>query len=319
MQRHAEIPINANYSARQAGWIVQLMPYTLINRLNPVFGYELRQLGINVGQFPRRSVMQVIYGMLFPLLLWGVVAVLSASTTQTMSNLYAAISGQIIIAFFGIVALNVLLMDSYTLRYAVSGLADHFEPRRWSLVILTTLPLRRIVLARYVIAQLRLWSSLCVIVGVRLGIAILLPLHILVLVSSDNVIPSTLPPVLRPDATYIQISIFALSYVVMALTLAFEPLWRLRTLSAVSVATAAYSRDTSARFSYGVFSVVGFSAIQWSIIVVMMLVYLLDFMRGVGFGALVVMFVPLLLYTVDQRMTQHWLLRAERYLLKLEF
>ncbi|MBC7811459.1 MAG: hypothetical protein H7175_09935, partial [Burkholderiales bacterium] len=131
-----------------------------------------------------------------------------------------------------------LLLDFVSLWVSMTAIGGEVSAGRWDLLRLTSLREDGIVEAKHALAQLRAWRITLVVVGLRLGLVIILALHGFVLL-----------PLFGNGGDIFGYSDFGTG-VVLYTTLAiffavyiFEPLWRMRTQTALGMMVSTYTRS----------------------------------------------------------------------------
>jgi hypothetical protein len=193
------------------------LPHALITTANPVFDYELRSIRRprSVEDLQKYTLNMLIVLHLGLGSLWLLSLVLNslsnAQVAPLIPYLVAAISGVVIM----------IASDVYYVLVTVGTTCHQIESGQWDLLRLTEVRGEHILVAKYALAQIRVWRFMTLEIGVRIAGVVFtalfnLPVFLMLLV--------TLP--------------VSWCLVVLIIGYVAEPLWRMKALVALGVAIA---------------------------------------------------------------------------------
>ncbi|MBC7871408.1 MAG: hypothetical protein H7Y09_11270 [Chitinophagaceae bacterium] len=221
------------------------------NSSTPLLDHELRGGGWTSDSLTvlKRSLkrLRVVTGGIVGL--WGIVALLfllmpSQRSYQTLESLI----GMVLYASL----LDKFIFDALALLTNLGSISEDVERGRWDLVCLSDVSMREFINAKHAAGQMRVWKTTLNVIGSRLAVVLLFPLHYYLLPllvpgrldtysPLENIHIGSIYDVLNLIFVHLILLLMAAVYVV-------EPLWRLRTLAAAGL-------DISSRLTRPTFAV----------------------------------------------------------------
>jgi hypothetical protein len=323
------------------------LPHIFITPDNPVFAYELRRLPkdrtvAELKRFTRRRLGWMIGA---GAALWGIL-VLAMILSDDAASLYSAL-WQIVLFLLVISALDRFVLDFSAATGMLDNIRRDIDDQRWHLIQLTDISSKVVIRAKYAAAQIRAWRLLITVIGLRLltGVMALLTILVIPLLSPLLTFPpyrmTYLDPYAATAAAFRASAAEAFTaltiWVALAIALAvyiYEPRWRLRALTAASLAISARLRDPALALFSAVGSVLGLWVLQGTLAFIALLVFnvmialiitsferagseALAFVLGGLFLVVYSLLSGVAIFTLYNGLASHWLDRAYRRLRQL--
>ncbi|MFN8420924.1 MAG: hypothetical protein U0528_17030 [Anaerolineae bacterium] len=272
-------------------------PHTMIHDTNPVFDFELRHLKW-LAQPQRLWRYSAVIQMLPSLILSVIyVLVLNEWLHQWIANGRGLTSFQSY-TFYDAAALWIIIIMAaslllalvggwYYLGVTVNSINQEMNSGRWDQLRLTPLAPESIIAAKETIAEVRAWRVMNIEVALRLLLLTLLLLLLLlpfdVLAAGQPYITSlsTIGSILRGfQEKPLSTAVDALLVLVVAVTYAYEPRWRMQALVAMGLALSSQIRNTSMASLAAFFGLFGFHIVQaaWTWFALMIMIQLTKIM-----------------------------------------
>ena len=310
------------YHERQSQdhWLNPFLPSSqLSKRHNPVYSYDVRRLNLP-DDLPRQSVRWIINAILLPFAVWGLFICLALVFSGFVSDVIDLV-GHLVMVFIVLSLLNTLSLDFMATISALRSIDYERMQGRWSLLRISGLKMTRIVQAKHTVAQLNVWQSLCVIIGFRLAIVLMLPAHLLILhvafPQSQLFAPIHLPlPQVGDPMALAMIGIPV--YLIVAGVWLIEPMWRVRALTAASLVTAGSPVNQGLRPLVLARVMLRFNLECTSLLCAMIALFYVGIMGANALALTASALLPLLLFRRYQHLTRVWLKQAETHLNALE-
>ncbi len=230
------------------------MPHTLIKPSNPVFASELQRVRRlrSARSLTRygRAIMIIPTLLLWTWWLYTVVAFAQASGDQKFAVYYQYTSVIRALAFSLVIAMPVaaLVLDLYCMMVTVNSIGHEMTNGQWDLLRLTSLSANDCIAAKYAVAQVRAWRVLTVEIAVRMLMIILFVISLTFVEHYDlnfyGRIQLLVWPAIddykamfqsHPTGTLADLAAIVLSILILLI----EPLWRMRSLTALGLAISA--------------------------------------------------------------------------------
>lgn len=206
------------------------LPAALIKHSNPWYEYQLRTLRrrrVEVVEFPKFYLFS--WGCLAPGAL-GVLTIFCSATILGQAVLFYSVLGLIGIPFFISIGLSILC-NFYYVFVTINSLRLEFGSADLDLVRLTLVSEQDIVTAYRAVAQLRSWRAVVLELGLRLLIA-------LVGIGSLTPLWFAAPGDFSSADDLIAFGAWTTILILLGMAYVLEPLWRMRTTTALATAIA---------------------------------------------------------------------------------
>jgi hypothetical protein len=262
------------------------LPHIYITPDHPVFVYELRRLprdgtSAELKRFTIRRLGWMIGG---GAALWSVL-VMAMILSGNAIGYYNAL-WQIVLFLLVISVLDRFVLDFSAATGMLNSIRQDIDDQRWQLVQLTDISSKEVIRAKYAVGQIKAWRLLTTVIGLRLSTVVIALLALLVI--------PLLSPLLnfRPmrmdyfDPYAVTAAAFRASpgeaftalmiWVALAIALAvyiYEPRWRLRALTAASLAISSRLRDPALGLLSAIGAVLGLWALQATLAFLALLVF----------------------------------------------
>lgn len=210
---------------------------------SPVFWLETRHRRF-VRNFSRQSRFLVLVAVGFIVILWAI-PLLNATPAGSSAGYYYASSyaftssttmGWLMVASIGF---NFLL-DMVCLAMSLNSISGDINRGHWDLLRLTPLRETEIISAKHAFVQIRSWRMTMWVIGLRIGIVVLVLLHLSIIPYLDEYENNFFEDLSRSFMEYpveVSSSLFILS--IFTIIYLVEPLWRMRALTALGMAISA--------------------------------------------------------------------------------
>ncbi|MEQ8672601.1 MAG: hypothetical protein RLP44_17080 [Aggregatilineales bacterium] len=304
----------------QDHWLNSFLPTSqLSKRHNPVFNYDVRRLELPE-DLPRQSVRWIINATVLPFAVWGLFIFLALMFSGYVSAVIDLV-GHLVIVFIALSLFNTLSLDFMATISALRSIDNERIQGRWALLRISGLRMTRIVQAKHTVAQLNVWHSLCVVIGFRLAIVLMIPAHMLILhlafPQSQLFAPIHLP--LPEVGDPMALAMVAMPvYLIVAGVWLIEPLWRVRALTAASLVTAGSQVENGLRPLVMARVMLRFNLECTGLFCAMIAFLYVGIMGANALALTASALLPLLMVRRYQNLTQVWLKKAETRLSALE-
>lgn len=307
-------------SIRETRWLDKLLPQTNFSHNNPVYRYDVRKLKLP-DDLMESSISWIINAAVLVFAVWGIFLLL-ALVMSSYAPAVIDLVGRLMLLFIGLNLLNTLTLDIMAVRTTLKSIDDERAQGRWGLLRISGLRMAHIVQAKHSMAQLNIWHSLCVIIGFRLAILLILPGHAFLLhiafpqFQLFTPLHFSLPEIADPALmTLIGMAVFVIVGVVWLI----EPLWRIRALIAASlVAAGAGSSKNGAQSLIVTRLMMRFNIECSGLLLTMLGLCYVGIMGRNALALSLALLMPVLVYQRYQHVTQLWLRQAEVQLGELE-
>lgn len=208
---------------------------------NPVFEREISRLHRvwSRARMRRTSRQALAHAALAVIAAWLLLWAASASGYGAAQPNYIYQASSNVVFWLLLIALGSgTLLDMQALRAALPSISSEVNARRWELLRLTPLRESSIVSAKHAAAQLRVWRALALVVGLRAATAALFMVNVFGL----SYVLSGMPPLARNDLAAIPLILATVA--VLTVLFVFEPLWRVRTMTALGMVISSYVLDS---------------------------------------------------------------------------
>ena len=310
------------YRKRQSQdhWLNSFLPTSqLSKRHNPVYTYDIRRLDLPE-DLPRQSVRWIINATVLPFAVWGLFIFLALMFSGYVSAVIDLV-GHLLTVFIGLSLLNTLSLDVMAMMSGLKSIDHERMQGRWSLLRISGLPMTRIVRAKHTVAQLNVWHSLCVVIGFRLAIVLMIPAHMLILhlafPQSRLFAPVYLPLPQVGDPTALAL-IGIPVYLIVGGVWLIEPILRVRALTAASLVTAGAQVDNGLRPLVMARVMLRFNLECTALFCVVIALLYVGILGANALALTSAALLPLLMVRRYQHLTQVWLKHAEIRLSALE-
>lgn len=309
------------------GWMVRVVPHNYVRPGNPLFGYEARGLsyGRTNNDLIERTYRRLGFILGIGLVFW-VFMLLGLILSNGSSAWYNTLWDLIQFAFV-ISLLDKFLLDFVGVFAGLNSVNRDRSEGRWDLICITGMSVHRMIRAKHAVIQIKSWRTMTNVMGLRLTVVVLALLTWIVppLIFPHAWYMSRIEPVYGPSLIYEIVATSMLFLTLGSLMLAYiiEPRWRLRALTAGSLAVSARLRDgiIALMGAFGVFIGIWLAQIALSVFGVFLIYF--TAMMGLYNGTLeilVFLVFPVLIacvyFTYDALATM-WLNRAYLRLVQL--
>jgi len=224
----------------QSPWLIRALVRALpINdAATPLLDHELRGIGwggdsLDVLSRSLKRLRVVTGGIVGPWCLIAFIFLLMPSqrSYQTLESLI----GVVLCASL----LDKFILDVLALLTNLGSISEDVERGRWDLICLTNVSMRDFINAKHAAGQMRVWKTTLNVIGSRLAVVLLFPLHyyLLPLLVPGRLDIHSLLENIRINNVFdlLNLTFVHLIWVVIATVYVVEPLWRLRTLAAAGL------------------------------------------------------------------------------------
>jgi hypothetical protein len=218
--------------------LYRLTPHQRLSR-NPLFALETRRIRWGHSAKAITDYSAVLVGVVCAVvaLVWLLIR---------LSERYPSRVSDFSILLVALSLIASLLLDYRCLSTALGSINGEAAAGRWDLLRLTALDYRQIVVAKYGVAQVRVWRLMTLITALRLGIVLTLGLNTLIIMLQDSA------GVTRTSGEIISTLFAQLVLVVVAVIYVIEPFWRMRMVTALGMAISARARQHASSVLVGI-------------------------------------------------------------------
>ncbi|GAB4522995.1 MAG: hypothetical protein OHK0046_36310 [Anaerolineae bacterium] len=277
-RRSLSFPAAMLYALNPLRWLEARLPHSSVDHRSPLFRYEMRGAPTLL-QLRQRSLRRLGLVVGMSLAAWGLWVLLMFMDMRRAADLHAGFGG-LLGMYFAFTFADKLLLDFMGVSTMMSSIREDMAQGRWDLLRLSNIPAEKLVRIRQAVGQVRAWPTLMTVVGARLSAVLLFGLHYGVLpqVTTFYGRVENLLDVMVWDDPRAVIAFTALVIVTFmaAYIYVVEPFWRLRTVTAASVAVATQKRDRTMALIFGLGALVGIwlAQIVLSIFAALALIYM---------------------------------------------
>jgi hypothetical protein len=217
--------------------IDNLLPYALIKQANPVFDYEERRMRWPLNEEGMKRFSFNVLGSVatFAGVIWCLL--LGASANGRYYGFSSTLSIFFLLLMFGTFAVMVSADFYYTI-VTVGSTVRHLSSGQWDMLRMTTQREENIFAAKVAIAQIRGWRFMVIEIALRL-------------ISAEMLLIAYITPLFMGDAGVTLRNYFlmylgsAVALLIFSAVYVVEPLWRMRTITAIGLAAAARLRSVT--------------------------------------------------------------------------
>jgi hypothetical protein len=250
------------------------LPHDGVDERNQLLRYETRNLP-SKRQLWAVTLLWMLGVAATALAPWLIYAALVILFPNTFIGGHSFVWG-LIVALAGMTAAGKFLLDFVGIQSALTTYMRDMNHGRWDLICVSNIDARDVVQAKHAVAQLRLWRLMSGISGLHLAVALLVVLHTVVLpqlAGSPEAWSGAANPlsdfytwlVSERASDTVDVLLLSVATGLLMLVYVVEPLWRLRVLTAVSLAAAAPRSDSSVSMTVGAVALFAFWGLQLAI------------------------------------------------------
>ncbi len=308
MEKQPHIP-GIDFRPHDKNWLSGFFPFALIEEAHPLVIFEGRHQRPTSAILTRHTRRWLAGGAIAATLVW-LLAMLFWAYEAAWSLAGTA---------FIISLIDKLWMDFGVIFAGLNSIKGDYDNNRWDPIRVTTVDMRKVVLAKHAIAQVRGWRLMLTVMTLRVAVVVLAALLVFAtpLIYPDRVFNLYYPnPPLSPVENLFLLSFFVMIAIDAGVYI-MEPRWRLRALAAGSLAVS------SQLFAGGVemLAATGAVLVLWLLQMLSVLVAL------ASLGCFTVILVPpvfvihgfimgLVIRSMYNGMVQTWLNRTVRRLVR---
>jgi hypothetical protein len=233
-------------------WLDRALPHAYVMPGSPLFAYEARGLrwGQDADDLVRRMALRIRLIVGIALGIWAVFMIGMAafgSDSGWYDALWYAIGLNFILGF-----LDRFYLDFIAVTISLDDIGRDFDAKRWDLMCLTDISSRNIIRAKYAFAQIKAWRVMSISIGIRLAAVTTTFATLLftpILFPNNDDIPNIyrgIVETLRGSAGdgFFVVAFITFMFAVFGLYIV-EPRWRLKALSAASLAVSSQRRQST--------------------------------------------------------------------------
>lgn len=222
----------------------RLIPNAQLMQTHPVFALEHRRIPAKRGlpRLPRYSLYWFLRVAVILSAMYGLTVYSNWRSYQDSGGYgYIYIEGTyLFVLFLGFASLAAnFVLDFICILASINGISKERNTQHWHLIWLSNLRPYDVVEAKHTLAQLRVWRITSILISIRILVLMLILLQVFFvqnLFDGGSVLMDVLNEFVRNPIE----SLFGvLAVVILASAYILEPLWRMRTLTALGTAISA--------------------------------------------------------------------------------
>ncbi|MBE2184096.1 MAG: hypothetical protein IAE89_11765 [Anaerolineae bacterium] len=244
--------------------LIRLSPYGVVRPEQPLLQLESRRIpwGRSLNHFVNRTVFWLLATSITIVAAWIAIAILPLFIAPDTAYRGALLLNQRTSVFVSVGVLVFiflsLVLDVTSIRSALGSINSDLRNGRMDMLRLTNMREGQFILAKYGVAQLHAWRMTAILVGARLGLMLVLVVWFWLYILFDMRIDTTSMIYTLPSRSAIEgilasdplvfvigFSITLSAVLAFIATFVLEPIWRMRGLTAVSMAVSARVSDHS--------------------------------------------------------------------------